>query len=233
MTKPFDLQSLIWLIHSEIASAVNAVKSESNELVIQEVRVRMGQDSQQKDQADEGVIRLSVDRYPAAEQGWMIDVIYDASKVLSTIADTEKIKVIPKDWRGVSSKISVRHLEGVGVKYEAMLKKLDIRSLRALAEFDITSQKGIVKSIIRRLQSLTDLALQLPPIALTSKILQYNVIDLIDHTEILSTLNLSEEGQIAIYQWLLTLEICFNNDWLRRTSLNDMINIESISVQDN
>lgn len=233
MTKPFDLQSLIWLIHSEIASAVNAVKSESNELAIQEVRVRMGQDSEQKDQADEGVISLSVDRYPAAEQGWMIDVIYDASKVLSTIGGAAKAKVIPKDWRGVSSEISVRHLEGVGVKYEAMLKKHDIDSLRALAEFNINSQKGATKSIIRRLQSLTDLALQLPPIALTSKMLQYNVIYLIDHTEILSTFDLSEEGEVAIYQWLLTLEICFNNDWLRHTPLNKMIDLESISVQDN
>lgn len=225
MAKSFDLQSLIWLIHSEIASAVNAVKSESNELQIQEVRVRMGQDSEQGVEADKGVISLSVDRYPVAELGWMIDVVYDASKVRSTIGDAEKARVIPKDWRGVSSNISVRNLQGVGAKYEAMLQKFGINSLRTLAEFNINSQIGVNKSIIRRLQTLTDLALQLPPIALTSNILKYNVIYLIDHTEILSTLNLSEEGEAAIYQWLLTLEICFNNDWLRRTPLNKMIDL--------
>lgn len=233
MAKSFDLQSLIWLIHSEIASAVNAVKSESSELAIQEVRVRMGQDIEQGSKANERAVSLSVDRYPAAEKGWMIDVIYDASKVLSTIRDAEKAEIIPKDWRGVSSKISVRNLEGVGVKYEAMLQKLGINSLRTLAEFNITSQIGVNKSIIRRLQTLTDLALQLPPIALTSNILEYNVIHLIDDTEILSTLDLSEEGEAAIYQWLLTLEICFNDDWLRRTPLNKMIDLESVIVQNN
>lgn len=230
MTKSFDLQSLIWLIHSEIASAVNAVKSESNKLMLQEVRVRMGQDSEQKDQSDEGVISLSIDRYPAAQQGWMIDVVYDASKVLSKIDNAEKADVIPKDWQGVSSKISVRHLEGVGVKYEAKLQKLGINSLRALAEFDVDSQKGTNKSIIRRLQTLTDLALQLPPIALTSKILQYNVIYLIEHNEVLSTFDLSKQGEVAIHQWLLTLEICFNNDWLRRTLLHEMISPESTII---
>ncbi len=233
MTKPFDLQSLVWLIHAEIASAVNAVKSESNELAIQEVRVRMGQDIEQGTKAEEKGVSLSVDRYPAAKQGWMIDIVYDASKTLSTISTVEKAGVIPKDWRGVSSKISVRHLEGVGVKYEAMLQKFGINSLEALAEFDITSQKGANKSIIRRLQSLTGLALQLPPIALTSKILAYNVIYLIDNTEVLSSFAFSEEGEVAIYQWLLTLEICFNNDWLRRTPLNEMIDPDSIIVQNN
>ncbi len=45
---------------------------------IQQVRVRMGQDRQAVAAGVDGNIRLAADRYPLAEQGWLVDVIYDS-----------------------------------------------------------------------------------------------------------------------------------------------------------
>lgn len=226
MAKSFDLKTLIWLINSEIATAVYAVKSESDGLELQEIRVRMGQDVGQGTKGEGKAVSLSVDRYPPAEQGWIIDVIYDASKTQSIMRDMEKSEVIPTGWQGVSSKIPVQYLEGVGVKRKSMLQKLGINSLETLANFDIASQKNKDRAIIRRLQSVANLALQLPPIALTSNILKYDVMSLVDKPQLLSANGISKEGEASTYQWLLILEICFNDDWLRRTPLNKMIDLD-------
>jgi hypothetical protein len=230
MTKSFDLQSIIWLINSEIRSAVTAIQFESGVMEIQQVRVRMGQDMQTATAEVEGSISLSIDRYPLAERGWLVDVAYDPSAIGEhTIVSKKEYEQTedsaPVSWRGVSPDISVRYLEGVGSQRHTMLKKFGLNSLAELVAFDKSGPTGAQKLMIRRFKTLANLALQAPPIALHSDLLKHNVMDLINQPNILSKAQLSKEGEAAIYQWLLTLEICFNDNWLRRTPLNKMIDL--------
>lgn len=228
MAKPFDLQSIIWLINSEVRSAVAAIQFESGVMEIQQVRVRMGQDMQTAASEVEGSISLAIDRYPLAEQGWLVDVTYDplAAGTYTAVSEKEYEQAeesIPVSWRGISPETPVRYLEGVGPQREAILRKNGIGSLTTLIEFDINRSTIEHKVIIRRLQALARIALQVPPIALNSELLKYSVMTLINQTQVLSKAKLSAEGETAIYHWLLTLEICFNNDWLKRTTLNKMV----------
>lgn len=195
---------------------------------IQQVRVRMGQDMQTETAEVEGSISLASDRYPLAEQGWLVDVIYHPLKVGPYIKELEKKyeqteDSIPVSWRGVSLETPVRYLEGVGTKRQAILKEFGVNSLAELLAFDRGGPTGVQKVMIRRLQTLANVALQAPPTALDSELLKYSVITLINQPGILSTVQLTKEGESAIYQWLLNLEICFSDDWLKRTTLKNMI----------
>lgn len=229
MAKPFDLQSIIWLINSEVRSAVAAIQFESGVMEIQQVRVRMGQDRQAAAAGVEGSISLAIDRYPLAERGWLVDVVYDSLTPEFYTAALEKEyeqaeDSIPVSWRGVSRETPVRYLEGVGPQREAILRKNGIFSLATLVEFDLNRSTAGHKVIIRRSQALARLALQAPPVALSSELLKHSVMTLINQPHILSKAKLSAEGETALYQWLLTLEICFNDVWLKRTTLNRMVN---------
>lgn len=228
MTQSFDLQSIIWLINSEVRSAVAAIQLESGVMEIQQVRVRMGQDMQTATAEMEGSISLAIDRYPLAERGWLVDVIYDPLAIeahagVSTKEYEQAEDSVPLSWRGVSSDISVRYLEGVGNQRHAILQKFGINSLAELAAFDKGGPTTAQKLMIRRLKTLAKLALQAPPIALHPDLLKHSVMNLINQPNILSKVQLSKEAEAAVYQWLLTLEICFNDDWLKRTTLKKMI----------
>lgn len=229
MGKSFDLQSIIWLINSEIRSAVAAIQVESGAMEIQQVRVRMGQDRQTATAGEKDSIRLATDRYPLAEQGWLVDVTYDplTPELYTAVLEKEFEQAedsIPVSWRGVSPETPVRYLEGVGPQRETVLRENGIYSLATLIDFDFNRSTAGHKVIIRRSQVLARLAVQAPPVALNPELLKHSAMTLINQPHILSKAKLSAEGETALYQWLLTLEICFNDAWLKRTTLNRMVN---------
>jgi hypothetical protein len=225
MSQTFDLQSLLWLIHSEISSAVYAVKSEPAPLEMQQVRVRMGQASDETSE-DSSSVSLPSDRYPAAEQGWLVDVVYDATQnqLPSSNLNSTENEVTPNEWLGVSGNVSVEFLEGVGQKRLALLEALGVKTLADLSEYDVSASSS-QQSLVRRLRTLARLGLQLPPVAIPQELIVERVFDLIEKPGLLEASGLSREGQGFLMQWLLNLEICFDDTWLQSHTLKQIIYI--------
>ncbi|MBN2865984.1 MAG: hypothetical protein JXK16_08245 [Thiotrichales bacterium] len=224
MSQSFDLQSLLWLIHSEISSAVYAVKSESAPIEMQQVRVRMGQ-TQNTEADDSNVVSLPTERYPAAEQGWVVDVVYDATQnqsKIKTLFESSKDSV-PSQWQGVSDQTLVVHLEGVGLKRAQYLKSVGVETLAELLTFDFADVTRTQKSLFRRLTTLARLSLQLPPVAVPNSLLDETVMNLIEERDRLEITDLSIQGQELLTQWLLNLEICFDDAWLQKTTLYELV----------
>ena len=201
---------------------MNAVKLESAPLEMQQIRVRMGQ-STESDETD--TVSLALDRYPAAEQGWLVDVVYDASKNNEQLVyDTGDLNQNPPHgWQGVSFKTPVEYLEGIGQKRVAMLLELGIVSIDDLVRYEMPKDTSIKVSLLRRLKTMSQVSLQLPPISLPEALLAYSVIDLIEQEDLLKNIDLSKAAQTSVYAWLLRLEVCFDDSWLRGTSLKQII----------
>lgn len=227
MSQAFDLQSLLWLIHTEIATAVNTVKSEQAPLEMKQVRVRMGQNSDEMtDEVD--AVTLPTERYPAAAQGWLVDVLYDASQNQARTTKAVGIEsgTIPNGWQGVSEKTPVVYLEGVGLKRERDLQQLEVFTLGDLLAVDVSKLGAADQARYRRLQTLARMGLQLPPMALTQQLSSYTVLEFIEQPGLLENTELSSEAKSAFYQWLLQLEICFDDRWLRKTPLQQLIDYD-------
>ncbi|MEA3404949.1 MAG: hypothetical protein U9R28_04315 [Pseudomonadota bacterium] len=227
MSQAFDLQSLLWLIHTEIATAVNTVKSEQAPLEMKQVRVRMGQNSDEMtDEVD--AVTLPTERYPAAAQGWLVDVLYDASQNQARTTKAVGIEsgTIPNGWQGVSEKTPVVYLEGVGLKRERDLQQLEVFTLGDLLAVDVSKLGAADQARYRRLQTLACMGLQLPPMALTQQLSSYTVLEFIEQPGLLENTELSSEAKSAFYQWLLQLEICFDDRWLRKTPLQQLIDYD-------
>lgn len=76
---------------------------------------------------------------------------------------------------------------------------------------------------LRQYQTIAALALSLPPIALTSEILKNSPLWLIDNESWLSTQVSSKSHLRALSTWLRQLEVCLDNKWLSRVSLNEIV----------
>ena len=213
-----NVDDVILLIHSEIATAVSSAQQYgvTPQLQLEKVRVRMGQQ-------DEGEsLSFNSMRYPQAEGGWLIDVLYETkehdvlnnpSAALSAWQASSSLKFL--------SQQPVIHLDGVGKKRAHFLNAAGISSIGQLAEIDLFSAHIIFKelpiSIIRKLKTLAALSLSIPPITVPSILNFYKIINLIESFDKISRkllVNiLAGEHIDQLLQWLEQLEFCFDDSF--------------------
>lgn len=211
MTTHTDVQSLIWLIHAEMATVMNTIADQQSSFGVESIRVRMGQLTDDESNS-EAAPQLDLQRYPLAQDGWLLDVHYNVHSM-----DTP---LVPAKWKGLKSDIEVIRLQGVGPQLTKRLHKLQIFTIDELSRM----KAELVKAHeLRPYQTIAVLALSLPPIALTSEILKNSPLWLIDNESWLSTQVSSKSHIRALSTWLRQLEVCLDNKWLSRVSLNEIV----------
>lgn len=211
MTTSTDVQSLIWLIHAEMATVMNTLANQQSGFGVESIRVRMGQLTDNEDNS-ETAPQLDVQRYPLAQQGWLLDINYNVHAF-----DTQPV---PAKWKGLKGDIEVIHLQGVGPQLTKRLHKLQIFTIDDLR---LMNAELVRDHDLRQHQTMAALALALPPIALTTDILEKSPLWLIDNESWLNTHVSSDNHLRALSTWLRQLEVCLDNKWLSRVSLREIV----------
>lgn len=76
MSTSTDVQSLIWLIHAEMAMVMNTLAFQQSSFGVESIRVRMGQLTDDENN-NSTAPQLDPQRYPLAQDGWLLDVHYN------------------------------------------------------------------------------------------------------------------------------------------------------------
>ncbi len=222
-----NVDDVILLIHSEIATAVSSAQQygQTQKLQLERVRVRMGQQ-------DEGEsLSFNNMRYPQAEGGWLIDVLYEAKEYDGLNSQSVALSA----WQASSSlkylsQQPVINLDGVGEKRALALNAVGIVSIAQLAEIDLFSTHAIFKelpiSVVRKLKTLAALSLSTPPITVPSVLDSYKIISLIENFDEISgelLVNvLAGEHIDQLLQWLEQLEFCFDDSFFSTLRLKQL-----------
>lgn len=211
MTTSTDVQSLIWLIHAEMTTVMNTVANQQPNFGVESIRVRMGQ-LNDGETSSENAPQLDPQRYPLAQQGWLLDVNYNVHS-FGTAA-------VPAKWKGLKGDIDVIRLQGIGPQLAKRLHTLQVYTLDELSRMEAS----IVRvHELRQHQTMATLALTLPPIALTNEILKYSPLWLIENEPWLSAQISSQHHLRALSTWLRQLEVCLDNKWLSRVTLREIV----------
>jgi len=211
MSTSTDVQSLIWLIHAEMAMVMNTLAFQQSSFGVESIRVRMGQLTDDENN-NSTASQLDPQRYPLAQDGWLLDVHYNVHSM-----DTP---FVPAKWKGLKSDIEVIRLQGVGPQLTKRLHKLHIFTIGELSRM----KAELVRTHeLRPYQTIAALALTVPPVALTSEILKNSPLWLIDNETWLSTKVSSTKHFRALSNWLRQLEVCLDNKWLSRVSLYEIV----------
>ena len=77
-----NIDDVLLLIHGEIATAVNSAEiyGHSPGIKLSNIRVRMGQENSHEVDSADSSISLNTQRFPPAQDGWLIDVSYNPSE---------------------------------------------------------------------------------------------------------------------------------------------------------
>ena len=226
----FSVEDILLLIHGEITTAVTSaeVYGASPGIKLSNVRVRMGQSTQgQEDRS----ISLDTERFPPAEQGWLIDVIYSPTDNTNQAPITDNNQILPSQLSKFLALSSVEKLSGVGKHYQGLLNHINIQSIQDLAELQsgITALEeiAITPSQLRRFQSLAHLALSVPATSIPADFATITLADFLEllwskaHDTRLSSLSGEAKGQVL--RWLQQLELCLDNDFFNQITLQKML----------
>lgn len=226
-----NLDDIVLLIHSEVASAVTSAQhfGAMDKLSLDSVRVRMGQNSEEES------VAINANRYPVSDQGWLIDVTYraDTSKLSSS-----NLRGVGDDWSAslvipFFARQSIRVLEGIGQVYQQRLNQFGIERIVHLV--NVSHQKELELSTaigaasFRRLKTIARLALAVPPIqipgALRSLKLQQLLNQFNDQNAPSALLTMADESRIQLLHWLEQLELCFDDAFFKTLTFNKILTV--------
>jgi uncharacterized protein YwbE len=228
-----NLDDLVLLIHTEIASAITSAQhyGAMESLSLDSVRVRMGQEQEDASVADP--IRLNDERYPIAQNGWLIDVTYRAGQSL-----TGKIEsgLVQAQWTASQvipflASQSVKLLDGVGKVKQAQLQKQQITTIGELVKVSREQEQGLVKTMgaarFRGLKTMARLALAVPPVLLPESVKSMKLRQLLDQFDSegvkKNTSVMTDETRIQLLYWLEQLEFCLDDDFFHQLTFNSML----------
>jgi predicted flap endonuclease-1-like 5' DNA nuclease len=228
-----NLDDLVLLIHTEVASAVTSAQhyGAMERLSLDSVRVRMGQEAAQSTNA-QGV-SLNDERYPVAQDGWMIDITYRAAE-----SPKSPLKSQPAAEQWIASRVmpylasqSVKVLEGVGKIKLLQLQKQGIQRIGQLVEVNREQENRLSdvmgKASFRKLKTMARLALAIPPIELPVSLNKVKLQRLLNQFETelerYTTLNLAGETRIQLLYWLEQLEFCLDDDFFGQLTFERLL----------
>ncbi len=161
----YDLSELLTLVHAEMRTVIDVIEAEplaTCGLLVDTVRVKMGQKVAQAptDEAgageEEPVAVLNEDRYPPAEDGWLIELDYRPGQhqVQARVAD-ESVAVLPiprlRSAAPLFASLPVRAIKGIHHTWAKRLARFGIETVEQLAELNDDRLAEIVAKTRSRL----------------------------------------------------------------------------------
>jgi len=228
-----NIDDVLLLIHGEIATAVNSAEiyGHSPGIKLSNIRVRMGQESSQEVDSSDSSISLNTQRFPPAQDGWLIDVSYNPSEQEAQEQKVIQDEILPSHVSSFFAKASVDNISSVGPKYRQYLTKLNIKTIQDLAEFEpddlYVEHPSLSNSQLRGFQSLARLALSIPEASIPESLLTINFGQLVDmiwkkaNDSRLS--NIPQQTLDRISRWLQQLEVCLDNNYFNDLTLKTVI----------
>lgn len=255
-----NINDIVLLIHGEVASAINSVNAygQSPTVELNTVRVRMGQEPSknaaripQSDRSNSNIVDNSVssttsesssdrsnislnsERFPLANEGWMVDVTYQANSFdQQTHSDNSDNHVLPSKASAFLNKIPLNRLSGIGQNYSSALNQAGYKTTQQLAQSDISQVHAQINKLsfsqLRTLQTLAKLTLSLPATAIPIAIYDLYCEQLLQHTsgetqiETLTALSSEELGQLS--GWIQQLEFCLDDDYFTTLTIASIMN---------
>lgn len=231
-----NIDDVVMLIHTEVASAISSAQRDgmTEHVQLQSVRVRMGNASNDHE-LDDGDATPAIDhqRYPPSESGWLIDVNYEAklptqpSKGLPD--NTEKKQWLASQSLSYIARQPVIHLDGVGQQRSLYLEEHGIFSIADLSNMSVPARQShnqLTPALLRKLQTLAQLALAVPPISIPSSINDFSLMELIEQFDAISAEYLvgrfGNEYISQLRQWFQQLEFCFDDDFFDQLTINQL-----------
>lgn len=161
----YDLSELLILVHAEMRTVIDAIEAEplaTCGLLVDTIRVKMGQKVAKApgDEAgageEEPAVVLNEDRYPPAEDGWLIELDYRPGQhqVQARVAD-ESVAVLPiprlRTAAPLFAPLPVRAMKGIHHTWAKRLATFGIETVGQLAELDDDRLAKIVAKTRSRL----------------------------------------------------------------------------------
>ncbi|MBD3654673.1 helix-hairpin-helix domain-containing protein [Kangiella sp.] len=217
-----DLEDMVHLVHGELTTALASTSTyyDAPMVEISSIKVRMGQFPSSQEQTN---LQLDTERYPLAQDGWQLEVTYDAKKksnqkALEQLTQSGTPSIIAYDYL---SKLPIRYLNSSDTKLIQALAKSGIESLADLVELpaqQLLQVKGVPAATLRSTQAAARLALTDPNLFIPDDILEQSLGKFLDGFRLLSEQDYSYydwNTLEVIYEWLQQLELCLSPQLIR------------------
>ncbi|ACV27754.1 helix-hairpin-helix domain-containing protein [Kangiella koreensis] len=227
-----DIEDMVHLVHGELTSALASTSTfyDAPMVEISSIKVRMGQFPSSKEQTN---LQLDTERYPLAQEGWQLEVTYDANsnknrKALVQLTQNGIPSFYAYDYL---SKLPVRYLNAADTKLSQALAKAGIRSLAELIELDarqLLQVKGVPLAKLRSIQTAARLVLTDPNLFIPDEILKQSLSNFLD---VFPKLNDTDYNYYSwnnlevIFEWAQQLELCLASNLIK------MITFEKLLVE--
>lgn len=225
-----DIEDMVHLVHGELTSALASTSTfyDAPLVEISSIKVRMGQFPSSQDQTN---LQLDTERYPLAQDGWQLEVTYDAKKN-SNQKDLEQItqsgtpSIIAYDYL---SKLPIRYLNSSDTKLTQALAKSGIRTLSELVELDaqqLLQVKGVPTASLRTAQTAARLVLTDPNLFIPDAIFKQSLSKFLDSFHQLNAddFNYYNWNNLeVIYEWAQQLELCLTPQVIRAVTFEKLL----------
>lgn len=217
-----DLEDMVHLVHGELTTALASTSTyyDAPMVEISSIKVRMGQLPSSQLQTN---LQLDTECYPLAQDGWQLEVTYDAKrksnqKAVKEITQSGTPSIIAYDFL---SKLPIRYLNASDTKLNQTLAKSGIESLAELVELtaqQLLQVKGVPAASLRTAQSAARLVLTDPNLFVPNDILKQSLAKFLDGFRLLSEQDYSYydwNTLEVIYEWVQQLELCLSPRLIR------------------
>lgn len=217
-----DLEDMVHLVHGELTTALASTSTyyDAPMVEISSIKVRMGQFPSSHEQNN---LQLDTERYPLAQDGWQLEVTYDAKKksnqkALEQLTQSGTPSIIAYDYL---SKLPTRYLNSSDTKLNQALAKSGIESLADLVELSVhqlAQVKGVPAASLRSTQAAARLVLTDPNLFIPDDILEQSLGKFLDGFRLLSDQDYSYydwNTLEVIYEWVQQLELCLSPRLIR------------------
>lgn len=217
-----DLEDMVHMVHGELTSALASTSTfyDAPMVEISSIKVRMGQFPSSQEQTN---LQLDTERYPLAEDGWQLEVTYDAKKqsnqkALEQLTQSGTPSIIAYDYL---SKLPIRDLNSSDTKLTQALAKSGIESLAELVELpsqQLLQVKGVPAASLRSAHTAARLVLTDPNLFIPDDILKQSLGKFLDGFRLLSEQDYSYydwNTLEVIYEWVQQLELCLSPRLIR------------------
>lgn len=217
-----DLEDMVHLVHGELTTALASTSTyyDAPMVEISSIKVRMGQFPSSHEKTN---LQLDTERYPLAENGWQLEVTYDAKKksnqkALEQLTQSGTPSIIAYDYL---SKLPIRYLNSSDTKLTQALAKSGIKTLADLVELPaqhLLQVKGVAAASLRSAQAAARLILTDPNLFIPDDILEQSLGKFLDGFHLLSEQDYSYydwNTLEVIYEWLQQLELCLSPQLIR------------------
>lgn len=217
-----DLEDMVHLVHGELISALASTSTfyDAPMVEVSSIKVRMGQLPSSQEQTN---LQLDTERYPLAQDGWQLEVSYDAKtkanhKAIDDIIHSGTPSINAYDFL---SKLPIRYLSSADTRLTQALAKSGINSLAELVELSaqqLSQIKGVPFANLRTSQTAARLVLTDPNLFIPDDILKQSLSKFLDSFQQLNSddFNYYDWNSLeVIYEWVQQLELCLSPQLIR------------------